>query len=170
MCSLIPGVQTGYEYPLHQRSGAPARPGGSVGEGNPAGAAAASRAPSTTSTMGSFQVTDAVMNTDAPSRTPSVASTGRSWENIPSETTTMRQGLYTPVPKAKAQPSASSSSRATPSGTAVTAVTLVALFGPTKADKLHDTAFSGQSTDQMFAYFILFHNIVLFRLREAFDT
>ena len=66
----------------------------------------------------------------------------------------MRQGPYTPIPKAIAQPSASSSPHATPSGTAVAAVNLVSLFGSAKAEKLRDTAFEENGADQIFAYWI----------------
>ena len=141
--------------------GIPRASGGSVGEGNLADAAAAPRAPSTSSTLGSFQVTDAILHTDVASRAPSVASTGRSWEHVPSEVSAMRQGPYTPSPKATAQPAASSSSMATPSSTAVAAVTLVSLFGPSKADKLHGRNYEENNADQIFAYWVLFTTLVV---------
>ena len=128
---------------------------------NLADAAAAHRAPSTSSTLGSFQVTDAILHTDVASRAPSVASTGRSWEHVASETSTMLQGPYSPAPKAKAQASASSSSAATPSTAVVAAGTLISMFGPSKAEKLYETTFEVSDADSDFAYWILLVSITL---------
>ncbi len=144
-----------------EAQGIPLASGGSGGEGNLAAAATAPRAPSTSSTLGSFQVTDAILHTDVASRAPSVASTGRSWELVASETSTMRQGPYSPAPKAKAQASASSSSAATPSTAVVAAGTLISMFGPSQAERLYETAFEVNAADPNFAYWILLLSIAL---------
>ena len=139
----------------------PLASGGSGGEGNLTAAASVPRAPSTSSTLGSFQVADAILQSNVVSRSPSVASTGRSWEHVPSETSTMRQGPYSPAPKAKAQASASSSSAATPSTAVVATGTLISMFGPSKAEELYETAVTVSDADPNFAYWILFLSIAL---------
>ncbi len=100
-------------------------------------------------------MTDAVLQTDRASPSPSVASTGRSWEYVPSETSAMRQGPYSPAPKAQAQAAASSSSTAAPSATVVTAATLMSMFGPSKAEKLDALVTELSYLETHFIYWML---------------